>query len=114
MISRFYELVQTKTFIIPEMDIHATVKKQPVETEEMFHGVTEIKKRLNKGFKISDTYGKYPELLQTLTLKDLIFTDIDVEFEDSDHSMYIPPVDPPLFNNFLFAPRTKQRSLKTI
>lgn len=50
MISRFYELVQTKTFIIPEMDIHATVKKQPVETEEMFHGVTEIKKKIEQRF----------------------------------------------------------------
>ena len=42
------------------MDIHASLKKQHVRAEEMFHGVAEIGKRLNEGFKISQLYSKYP------------------------------------------------------
>ena len=57
----------------------------------MFHAVVKISERLSEGFKLSDRFGKCPELLQNVTLEDLIFTGINMKFEDSNHSEYISP-----------------------
>ena len=102
MISTWYEVARTKTSNIYEMDMHTSLKKQHVTAKQMFHGVAEISKRLNKGLKLLDKYDKYPELLQTLTIADLIFTGINMKFKilTTLNSDYIPPVNPLLFSMF--------------
>ena len=66
----------------------------------MFHAALEIRDRLKGGSKVSEMYGKYPELLERLTLEQLISRGAIVHFDDDIER--IPTLDPFLFNFFYY------------
>ena len=77
------------------------LKNREVRSNEMFHGVRELRKQLKDDNKLSQMYGKYPELLQSVSLEDLLFCRTKIELTDNGKPKeYIPPVDPLLFNCF--------------
>ena len=53
--------------------------------------------------KLSQMCGKYPKLLRSVSLEDLVFCGTKIEFTGHGKSEeYIPPVDPLLFNCFYY------------
>ena len=80
-----------------------TSKNREVRSNKMFHGVRELIKRLKEGHKLSQMYEKYPELLQSVSLEDLVFCGMKIEFTDIGKlEEYILPVDPLLFDCFYY------------
>ena len=73
-------------------------QERNIRAEEMFHSIAEIRRRLKDGSKICDQYAKYPELLSSLLVEDLIFTGAKVRFVSSEKVDFISPMDPLLFN----------------
>ena len=103
LVTRLYEEKQSSSEKKDGNIIAISTNSKHIKADEMFHGVMELRKRLKQGNMISDMYGKYPELLQNVTLEDLIFRGMDLKFTDeSSQKEFIPSVDPLLFNSFYY------------
>ena len=116
LVTKLYEVIAFKTDESNNDSLYSTApKNREVRSDEMFHGVRELRKQLKEDNKLSQMYAKHPELLQSVSLEDLVFCGTKMEFIDDGKSKeYIPPVDPLLFNCFyyLICPEKDSRTFK--
>ena len=85
--TKLYEVNASKTDESNNDSLYSTTSKNhEVRSDEMFHGVGELIKRLKKGNKLSQMYGKYPDFLQSFSLEDLVFGETKIEFTDNRKS----------------------------
>ena len=84
-------------------DLKFDERRKLVTSDEIFHATFEIRSRLKGGSKVSEMYGKYPELLERLTLEQLISRGAIVHFDDKNKDPErISTLDPFLFNLFCY------------
>ena len=96
-ISNLYDISKTKK----DNDLKFDERRRLFTSDQMFHAALEIRNRLKGGSKVSEMYGKYPELLERLTLEQLISRGAIVHFDDENKDpKRIPTLDPFLFNLF--------------
>ena len=102
--TKLYEVNASKTDESNNDSLYSTTSKnREVRSDEMFHEVGELIKRLKEGNKLSQMYGKYTDFLQSFSLEELVFSETKIEFTDDRKSeKHIPPVDPVLLNCFYY------------
>ena len=85
-------MIASKTDESNNDSLYFTASKNcEVRSNKMFHGVRELRKQLKEDNKLSQMYGKYPELLQSVSLEDLLFCRTKIELTDNSKSKeYIP------------------------
>ena len=104
LVTKLYEVNASRTDESNNDSLYSTASKnREVRNDEMFHKVRELRQRLKEGNKLSQMYGRYPDLLQSVFLEDLVFCETKIELTDDRKSEgYIPLVDPLLFNCFYY------------
>ena len=104
LVTKLCELIASKTDESSNDSLYSTASKIcKVRSDKMFHVVRELRKRLKEDKKLPQMYGKYPELLQSVSLKNLVFCRTKIEFtDDSKSEEHIPLVDPLLLNCFYY------------
>ena len=65
-------------------DLKFDERRKLVTSDEIFHTALEIRNRLKRRSKISEVYGKYPELLNRVNLEQLISRGEIVCFDDEN------------------------------
>ena len=104
LVTKLYEVIGFKTDESNNDSLYSTApKNREVRSDKMFHEVRELRKQLKEDNKLSQMYAKHLELLQSVSLEDLVYCGTKMEFTDDGKSEeYIPPVDPLLFNCFYY------------
>ena len=116
LVMKLYEVNASRTDESNNDSLYSPASKNhEVRSDEMFHRVRELRERLKEGDKLSQMYGRRPDLLQCVFLEDLVFCETKIELTDDGISEgYIPPVDPLLFKCFyyLIFPEKDARTLE--
>ena len=104
LVTKLCELIASKTDESSNDSLYSTASKIcEVRSDKMFYVVRELRKWLKEDKKLLRMYGKYPELLQSASLKNLVFCRTKIEFtDDSKSEEHIPLVDPLLLNCFYY------------
>ena len=82
-ISNLYDISKTKK----DNDLKFDERRKLVTRDEMLHASLEIRNRLKRGSSVSEMYGNYPELLERLTLEQLISRGAIAHFDDENKDL---------------------------